>query len=577
MASQLNGPADDAQGGPPRLADPALAGYAPAPRRESTLPRRSDATRPKQAFVPPATIDDKLGIPPYRALFVLKPRSWIRIQCARLLRSPLYSILNLAAVTIVCANIASMGEGPVWNGLEIAVTVYFTIECIVKILKLGFVLHKGSYLRSPWNVLELVVTILGWLSLVASLNNFTSLRTLRVLRTLKSISALKTVRLFTDAVLAAIPMLLQCGIQIIFFFVLFGIVGTSVFSAALRFRAVDALTGTVPMGQDVEAPLFLCGDPLPPARNPGPGLICVPWDNPSYGYTSFDNILWVWLLLWQCLTMSQWTWFMYWTWDSMGAGTILYFWAVILFGSFAIVNLTLAVVNDTYVGLLEKEKDVEPEPRDIILSRRGSQVTTRVGRAIHATHFWLWARWNAMSKWVRVRAHKPLKDLKGPRARVETMLGSSPYRFVVDASTWFGVILLVCYYPDMPEGSRHAVEWLNVACVVFYAFDALLRVRAKRRGGAGPNGAGPNHPLITPLVSPSRGGAPLSPPHHPPHPLRRRGGGGAAGRRGGAGLDCPPGRSGAGPNGAGPAGAGRPSQPLPSHSPPKHRACLHLD
>lgn len=38
----------------------------------------------------------------------------------------------------------------------------YTIEMVVKIIARGFAFHEHAYLRDPWNVLDFVVVILGW-------------------------------------------------------------------------------------------------------------------------------------------------------------------------------------------------------------------------------------------------------------------------------------------------------------------------------------------------------------------------------------------------------------------------------
>lgn len=38
----------------------------------------------------------------------------------------------------------------------------FCFEAGIKLLALGFVLHKGSYLRNGWNVMDFIVVLSGW-------------------------------------------------------------------------------------------------------------------------------------------------------------------------------------------------------------------------------------------------------------------------------------------------------------------------------------------------------------------------------------------------------------------------------
>ena len=38
----------------------------------------------------------------------------------------------------------------------------FTVEASLKILALGFVLHRGSYLRNTWNIMDFIVVVTGY-------------------------------------------------------------------------------------------------------------------------------------------------------------------------------------------------------------------------------------------------------------------------------------------------------------------------------------------------------------------------------------------------------------------------------
>jgi hypothetical protein len=60
--------------------------------------------------------------------------------------------------------------------------------------------------------------------------------------------------------------------------------------------------------------------------------------------TSFDNILWAWVTIFQCVTQEGWTDVMYAIQDAISPWVWIYFVAIILFGSFFIINLALAVL-----------------------------------------------------------------------------------------------------------------------------------------------------------------------------------------------------------------------------------------
>ncbi|KAK6620729.1 hypothetical protein RUM43_011024 [Polyplax serrata] len=67
----------------------------------------------------------------------------------------------------------------------------FCVEASLKILALGFVLHRGSYLRNIWNMMDFVVVVTGSMTIFAESNvdvDLRMLRSFRVLRPLKLVS-----------------------------------------------------------------------------------------------------------------------------------------------------------------------------------------------------------------------------------------------------------------------------------------------------------------------------------------------------------------------------------------------------
>lgn len=41
----------------------------------------------------------------------------------------------------------------------------FCFEFLLKVIAFGFVLHKGSYLRSGWNIMDFIVVASGYVSI----------------------------------------------------------------------------------------------------------------------------------------------------------------------------------------------------------------------------------------------------------------------------------------------------------------------------------------------------------------------------------------------------------------------------
>ena len=66
--------------------------------------------------------------------------------------------------------------------------------------------------------------------------------------------------------------------------------------------------------------------------------------NPNKGVTSFDNVLVSFLTIFQAITLEGWVEIMYFGMDSLSAWCWIYFFFLIMFGSFILINLTLAVI-----------------------------------------------------------------------------------------------------------------------------------------------------------------------------------------------------------------------------------------
>ncbi len=70
----------------------------------------------------------------------------------------------------------------------------FCIEASCKIIALGFIFHKNSYLRSVWNIMDFTVVITGFVTIFVSSDgasfDLRTLRAVRVLRPLKLVSGI---------------------------------------------------------------------------------------------------------------------------------------------------------------------------------------------------------------------------------------------------------------------------------------------------------------------------------------------------------------------------------------------------
>jgi hypothetical protein len=58
---------------------------------------------------------------------------------------------------------------------EVPFIAIFTLECVIKILAMGFIMSEGCYLRDMWNWLDFIVVITGLLSVFPQVSNISAI------------------------------------------------------------------------------------------------------------------------------------------------------------------------------------------------------------------------------------------------------------------------------------------------------------------------------------------------------------------------------------------------------------------
>uniref|UniRef100_H2Y8S9 Ion transport domain-containing protein n=1 Tax=Ciona savignyi TaxID=51511 RepID=H2Y8S9_CIOSA len=219
----------------------------------------------------------------------------------------------------------------------------FVLEAAVKILALGFVLHKDSYLRYGWNLMDFTVVVTGCVTYFdTSLGSgFQTLRAVRVLRPLKLVSGIPSLQVVLKSIMKAMVPLLQIAVLLLFFVVVCSIVGLELYMGKFHRSCYrnDTSKHNANYGQYTCPPDSYCDDwPL----------------GPNHGITTFDNIIFSMMTVFQCITMEGWTQILYFADDATGS---VYNWAyfimLIIVGSFFMLNLVLGVLS----GEFAKERE----------------------------------------------------------------------------------------------------------------------------------------------------------------------------------------------------------------------------
>uniref|UniRef100_A0A8B9YU32 Voltage-dependent N-type calcium channel subunit alpha n=1 Tax=Bos mutus grunniens TaxID=30521 RepID=A0A8B9YU32_BOSMU len=308
-----------------------------------------------------------------RSLFVFSEDNVVRKYAKRITEWP-YPYMILATIIANCIVLAleqHLPDGdktPMSERLDDTEPYFIGIFCFeagIKIIALGFVLHKGSYLRNGWNVMDFVVVLTGILATAGTDFDLRTLRAVRVLRPLKLVSGIPSLQVVLKSIMKAMVPLLQIGLLLFFAILMFAIIGLEFYMGKFHKACFPNSTDADPVGD------FPCGREAPARLCEGDTECREYWAGPNFGITNFDNILFAILTVFQCITMEGWTDILYNTNDAAGnTWNWLYFLPLIIIGSFFMLNLVLGVLS----GEFAKERERVENRRAFLKLRRQQQI-----------------------------------------------------------------------------------------------------------------------------------------------------------------------------------------------------------
>ncbi|XP_061443234.1 sodium channel protein type 5 subunit alpha-like [Rhineura floridana] len=250
-----------------------------------------------------------------------------------------------------------------FKNAEIAFTVIYTAEFAIKVVARGFALNEFTYLRDPWNVLDLFVLIMTYPALFCTFGSISVIRIFRVLRTLKAVSVIPGLKVIITSLLQSIKKLANVMLLTVFFLAVFALVGLLLFMGNLKYKCVHNSYLNVSVNQDSCMPedpemyqkvkdssdILLCGYTSNGTSECQTGYFCRKHGgNPDYGYTSFDHFGWAFLSLFRLMTQDSWERLYRQVIRTSGKTYVIFFVIIIFLCSFYLFNLILAVVTMAY-------------------------------------------------------------------------------------------------------------------------------------------------------------------------------------------------------------------------------------
>ncbi|XP_072506806.1 sodium channel protein type 10 subunit alpha [Notamacropus eugenii] len=231
---------------------------------------------------------------------------------------------------------------------DLVFTYIFILEMLLKWVAYGF----KTYFTNAWCWLDFLIVDVSMISLVANtlgysdLGPIKSLRTLRALRPLRALSRFEGMRVVVDALVGAIPSIMNVLLVCLIFWLIFSIMGVNLFSGKFG-KCINITLGDFsPVNVSIANNKTQCNE-----QNSS-GLF---WDTVK---VNFNNVGIGYLALLQVATFKGWMDIMYAAVDSRkveeqpqweaNVYMYLYFVIFIIFGGFFTLNLFVGVIIDNF-------------------------------------------------------------------------------------------------------------------------------------------------------------------------------------------------------------------------------------
>ncbi|XP_072810651.1 voltage-dependent L-type calcium channel subunit alpha-1C isoform X1 [Vicugna pacos] len=182
-------------------------------------------------------------MPEASAFFIFSANNRFRLQCHRIVNDSIFT--NLILFFILLSSVSLAAEDPVQHTsfrnhilfyFDIVFTTIFTIEIALKMTAYGAFLHKGSFCRNYFNILDLLVVSVSLISFgiqSSAINVVKILRVLRVLRPLRAINRAKGLKHVVQCVFVAIRTIGNIVIVTTLLQFMFACIGVQLFKGKL--------------------------------------------------------------------------------------------------------------------------------------------------------------------------------------------------------------------------------------------------------------------------------------------------------------------------------------------------------
>ncbi|XP_056444692.1 sodium channel, voltage-gated, type I like, alpha b isoform X2 [Gadus chalcogrammus] len=335
-------------------------------------------------------------------------------------------------------------------------TYVFILEMLLKWVAYGFV----KYFTNAWCWLDFLIVDVSIVSLVANalgyseLSAIKSLRTLRALRPLRALSRFEGMRVVVNALLGAIPSIMNVLLVCLIFWLIFSIMGVNLF-AGKYYYCVNTTNDEV--------------FPIDVVNNRSECLALVNdsarWKNVKI---NFDNVGAGYLALLQVATFKGWMDIMYAAVDSrnledqpeyeVNLYMYLYFVIFIIFGSFFTLNLFIGVIIDNF-----NQQKKKFGGQDIFMTEEQKKY------------------YNAMKK---LGSKKPQKPIPRPtnafQGFVFDCITKQAFDIVIMILICLNMVTMMVETDDQGVDMDWVLYWINLVFIVLFTGECVLKMVSLR-------------------------------------------------------------------------------------------------
>ncbi|XP_026219135.1 sodium channel, voltage-gated, type I like, alpha b isoform X1 [Anabas testudineus] len=335
-------------------------------------------------------------------------------------------------------------------------TYVFILEMLLKWVAYGFV----KYFTNAWCWLDFLIVDVSLVSLVANalgyseLSAIKSLRTLRALRPLRALSRFEGMRVVVNALLGAIPSIMNVLLVCLIFWLIFSIMGVNLFAGKYYYCVNTTNDELLPISivNNKSDCLNLVNDS---AR----------WKNVKI---NFDNVGAGYLALLQVATFKGWMDIMYAAVDSRGVEAqpeyevnlymYLYFVIFIIFGSFFTLNLFIGVIIDNF-----NQQKKKLGGQDIFMTEEQKKY------------------YNAMKK---LGSKKPQKPIPRPtnafQGCVFDCITKQAFDIVIMILICLNMVTMMVETDDQTQEMAKILYWINMVFIVLFTGECMLKMISLR-------------------------------------------------------------------------------------------------